>query len=87
MASRINFWRDINTKDGEYKNAVIVSGDKQKKIKSESLNKYKNTRKIPTRKQFGQDVSTIKGFRLDYDSNDETISNISKSQYTKKSKT
>jgi hypothetical protein len=51
------------------------------------LNKYKNTRKTPTRKQFGQDVSTIKGFRLDYDSNDETISNISKSQNTRKSKT
>jgi hypothetical protein len=24
MASRINFWRDINTKDGEYNNAIIV---------------------------------------------------------------
>ena len=24
-ASRINFWRDINTGDEEYKNAVIVS--------------------------------------------------------------
>jgi hypothetical protein len=28
MASRINFWRDINTKDGEYKNAIIVSTKK-----------------------------------------------------------
>lgn len=27
-ASRINFWRDINTKDEEYTNAVIVSNDK-----------------------------------------------------------
>ena len=27
-ASRINFWRDINTGDEEYRNAVIVSNDK-----------------------------------------------------------
>jgi len=25
MASRINFWKDINTKDEEYSNAVILS--------------------------------------------------------------
>ena len=25
-SSRVNFWRDINTKDDQYKNAVIVSG-------------------------------------------------------------
>ena len=24
IASRINFWRDINTKDEDYKNAIIV---------------------------------------------------------------
>ena len=27
-ASRINFWRDINTKDDDYVNAVIVSNNK-----------------------------------------------------------
>ena len=25
LASRINFWKDINTKDHNYKNAIIVS--------------------------------------------------------------
>lgn len=25
LASRINFWKDINTKDNNYKNAIIVS--------------------------------------------------------------
>lgn len=32
-SSRVNFWKDINTKDDDYKNAVIVKGRGEEKAK------------------------------------------------------
>lgn len=46
-ASRINFWKDINTEDKNYKNAIIVSS---KKNENQGNNRLKNQRKTPTRR-------------------------------------
>lgn len=41
-SSRVNFWRDINTKDDQYKNAVIVSNAAKDGRRGSARKRYRN---------------------------------------------